>query len=163
MRLIALILILLFAGCARYTEPQLVTHPFEIEMTRNAVWTEGHEGYDPDLPGYHLTGDIATITLKPIAGELPDQLVLKITTSPGMRPNLEGFMVKSGDVAIQTFMGSELMQVNTPDSPRERIYWQTDDYFAFELADDAVLVIFQPKGMELLRRECVISWIDWYR
>lgn len=163
MRFIALILILLFAGCARDIEPRAVTNPFEIEMTRKAVWTEGHEGYDPDLPGYHLTGDIATITLKPVTGELPDNLVLKITTSPGMRPNLEGFMVKSGDVAIQTSMGSELMQVNTPDYPREGICWQMDDYFAFELADDAVLVIFQPKGMELLKAECVISWIDWYR
>jgi hypothetical protein len=46
---------------------------------------------DPDLPGYHVTGDIASIVLRPQLSLLPDKIVVAITTSPGMRPMLEDF------------------------------------------------------------------------
>ncbi len=40
---------------------------------------------------------------------------------------------------------------------------QTDTYFKFDVVGEEVHVTFLPPAMELLKVECKISWIDWYR
>jgi hypothetical protein len=40
---------------------------------------------------------------------------------------------------------------------------ETDAYLRFEIRDDAVRVTLLPRAIKLLRAECTISWIDWYR
>jgi hypothetical protein len=39
----------------------------------------------------------------------------------------------------------------------------TDTYLKFEICDDEMRVTLLPKAIELLRAECAVSWIDWYR
>jgi hypothetical protein len=143
--------------------------PFELSLGPKASWSASHEGYDPNLPGYHIAGDIASVTLRAGTGTLPCELVLVIQTSPGMAPMLENF----------TLVGSCVKLSGEPFNPDagityfERVgcsdEWQavagidTDAYFKFEICDDEVRVTLLPKAIRLSRAGCTISWIDWYR
>jgi len=81
----------LLAGCTFPLPFGAKADPFQVEFDGRAKWTEWHKGFDSDLPGYHVTGDIASIVLRPRPGRLPDKMVIAITTSPSMRPMLEHF------------------------------------------------------------------------
>jgi len=143
--------------------------PFELSLGPKASWSSGHEGYDPNLPGYHIVGDIASVTLHARAGPLPCELVLAIQTSPGMSPMLENFTLVSPCVKLR----GEPFNPNVGITYFERIgcsdEWralpnvETDAYLRFEIRDDEVRVTLLPKAIKLLRAECTISWIDWYR
>ncbi len=62
--------------------------PFQIVLGDKAEWSPQFEGYEPNLPGYHIVGDIASVTIRARADDLPEALILAIRTSPGMPPML---------------------------------------------------------------------------
>jgi hypothetical protein len=138
--------------------------PYRIVFDNRVQWTEGHEGFDPDLPGYHVTGDIARLILHPTNHPPPPTLVLAITPSPGMRPMLERFQVATADVEIDT-TSVEVVRV---ESVRDRRTGFTHEvqkgtYFTFEVVGQAVRVTLLPEALRRLDGALHISWIDWYR
>jgi hypothetical protein len=142
--------------------------PFEVSLGNRAKWSQQYEGYDPNLPGYHIVGDIASVTIRTRADDLPETLILAIRTSPGMPPMLENFTFAAPCVMLtgEPFKGAELDYFTRPNSLVE---WQgpskvqTDTYFKFDAVGDEVHVTFLPPAIRLLKVECKISWIDWYR
>lgn len=158
--------ILALAGCSTTKEPRMPEDPFEIVFVKKAQWTEGQEGYDANLPGYHITGDICIITLEPRAGRLPKKLTLAIRTTPTMKPNLEGFFVLGEDSALESSALTDLTHVRNPkgSTPFEPVAaMKTSKCFKYEIKDHEIHVTFLPPAMKLLRGKCEISWIDWYR
>jgi len=142
---------------------------FELMLGKKASWSQGREGYDPNLPGYHIVGDIASVTLRAKTDRLPCELVLAIQTSPGMPPMLENFTLVNPFVKLtgEPFNpDAGMMCFRKVDGSDE---WEPvpeiaiDAYLKFEICDDAVRVTFLRKAIELMRAECTILWIDWYR
>jgi hypothetical protein len=101
-RLVILGLVLSLGGCGVPHPRAEGPAPYRIEFDNRVRWTEGHEGIDPDLPGYHVTGDIARLILHPAGPPPPNGLVLAITPSSGMRPLLERFQIATADLEIDT-------------------------------------------------------------
>jgi len=142
--------------------------PFEISLGNRAKWSQQYKGYDPNLPGYHIVGDIASVTIRARTNDLPETLILAIRTSPGMPPMLENFTFAAPCVMLtgEPFKGAELDYFTRDNSS---IDWQgpskvqTGTYFKFGVFGDEVHVTFLPPAIELLKVECKISWIDWYR
>jgi hypothetical protein len=162
--LVIIAMALLLGGCSTPGVNSGGPAPFRIEFGERVSWTEGHEGFDPTLPGYHVTGDIASIVLHPTGHNPPETLILAITTSPGMRPMLEGFKVFTSDTEIDTalFDGLDYESVgNMGARLTHRVKKGT--HFKFDIVDKEVLVTFLPDAMPLLRGKCKVSWIDWYR
>jgi hypothetical protein len=143
--------------------------PFELLLGKEADWAEGHQGYDPNLPGYHLVGDIASVTLKALTDLLPDKLVVAIRTSPGMPPMLEDFTLGGPHVRLtgepfNPHAGLVLFErVDCSSQWRAMPEVDAGTYLFFEIAGDEVRVTFLPPAITLLKAECTISWIDWYR
>lgn len=141
--------------------------PFILRLPKTVAWTDGKpRGFDPGLPGYHFTGDIASVRLAPAQRKLPEKLVLAITTSPGAEPHLDHFRlsVRGGHIQVEPF--NEKVPTRVTWTGRERNafrYAETGTYFDFRVVGSEVLVIFKPAVMELLNSECMVSWIDWYR
>jgi hypothetical protein len=142
--------------------------PFQIILGDKAKWSPQFEGYDPNLPGYHIVGDIASVTMRARTDDLPEALILAIRTSPGMPPMLENFTFAAPCVMLkgEPFKGGELDYFARANSSVE---WQgrskvpIDTYFKFDVVGEEVHVTFLPPAIELLKVECKISWIDWYR
>jgi hypothetical protein len=158
--------------CVNYgdtADPDLSGAPFELTLGQRASWSQGHEGYDPNLPGYHIVGDIASVTLCATVDRLPCELVLAIQTSPGMAPMLENFTfisphVKLSGEPFNSDAGMMYFRRGGDSSEWEAVpELDADAYFKFEIRDDEVHVTFLPQAIGLLRAECMISWIDWYR
>jgi hypothetical protein len=149
-------------------DPRAAQEPLEIALGRRAQWPATHEGFDPNLPGYHIVGDIASATLRPRKDDLPDRLILAIQTSQGGTAMLESFTFAAPCVMIsgEPFKGAGLTMSGRTDST---LPWQpepdgrADEYFTFEITGDEVHITFLPPALELLRTECKLSWIDWYR
>lgn len=141
--------------------------PFLLHLPRTVSWTPGcREGFDEELSGYHVTGDIASLRLRPARQDLPDRLVLAITTSPGMKPHLDHFRLTmiGGHIQLEPF--NEQTQARVTWTNRENntfAYVEKETYFDFAVVGNAVHVTFKPEAMELLKGECAVSWIDWYR
>ena len=159
---------LIVTGCRTRDNGATQVDPFAITFVKGAGWTQGYQGFDPKLPGYHLTGDIAEIRTRLQSEKLPETIVLAIRTSPAMRPNLESFVLSNKDTVIDTalFNGTGLELVKDPKSktPAEPVAKvKQGTYFRFAVVGEQVQVTFMPKAMELLREEYEISWIDWYR
>ncbi len=160
-----------FAALARSwrVDVGFVATPFELTLGKKAGWHEDYKGYDPCLPGYHLVGGIASVSLRALTDELPDRLVLTIRTSPGMHPMLESF----------TLAGPHARLSGAPFNPNVGLIYyrrvacseqweavpdvKVDGWLTFEIAGDEVRVTLGPAALDLLRTECIISWIDWYR
>lgn len=148
--------------------PDSMREPFEVALSTRARWSPRHAGYDPNLPGYHIVGDIASATLRTQTDGLPGRLVLAIQTSPGGTPMLEGFTFEAPCVMISggPFKGAGLTVYGRADSS---LPWQADPgipadrYFNFGIIDDEVRITFLSAAVELLRMQCKLSWIDWYR
>lgn len=155
---------LLATGCRTQNVSSDELAPFHIEFGRNAKWTEGHEGYDADLPGYHITGDIASIVMTPTGHNPPKTLVLAITTSSGMRPMLENFEAVTSGSEIDTalFNGLDYESVGNKETG-VGYRAKRGTHFKFDVVDKEVRVTFLPEAMPLLRGKCKVSWIDWYR
>lgn len=145
--LLSLAIAALLAGCTAPSHRATPIDPFQVDFHGRARWTEGHKGFDPDLSGYHVTGDIASIVLRPRSAQLPDTMVIAITTSPGMRPRLEHFKVSTKDVTLSLAL------------PAVR----KGGYFQMTVLGKEVLVTFLPKAMALLEGDITITWIDYYR
>jgi hypothetical protein len=145
-----------------------VEEPFEIVLGKKAQWPKGQEGYDPNLPGYHLVGDIASVTLRARTAEPPDKLVLVIRNWPSATPMLENFtltcpLLKLSGEPFNTGQ-FEHFQRSTPQAKWEFVSLvPVEEYCIFEIAGDEIHVTFLPRAIELLSDECEVSWIDWYR
>jgi len=143
--------------------------PFELILGKGASWTQGHEGYDPNLGGYHIVGDIASVTLRAKMGSRPCKLVLAIQTSPGMAPMLENFTLVgpfaklSGEPFNPDAGMTYFRKISGSDGWEAVPEIDADVYCRFEICDDEVRVTFLPPAIGLLRAACTISWIDWYR
>ena len=141
---------------------------FNIRLVRGVKWTSDTLRLDPRLPGYHLSGGIGVVELQ-IASEVShDRLVLDITTSSGMKPNLESFTLGWGDTLLKVapFGASSLADVIVKNANgRWKTIFQRDrqDYFEFQRRDSTVKVSFLPAALQFMKRECTITWIDWYR
>jgi hypothetical protein len=162
--LVIILMALLSGGCSTVNVSSDGRAPFQIEFGERVRWTEGHEGFDPKLSGYHVTGDIASIVLYPTGHNPPKTLILAITTSPGMRPMLEGFKVSALDTVIETalFDGTDYESVGSMGT-RSTHRVKKGTHFKFDIVDKEVRVTFLPEAMALLRGKCKVSWIDWYR
>jgi len=151
------------------TDPISAKEPFKLVLGKRAAWAQGRQGYDPNLPGYHLSGDIASITLQVRTENLPDRLVLTIRTSAGMPAMLENFTLAGSHVKLSGEPFNEqvgltyLTRINCSDAWTAMPEVNTDGYLTFEIVRGEVRVTFLPKAIELLRTRCTISWIDWYR
>jgi hypothetical protein len=145
-----------------------VAEPFEIALGKKAQWPKGQEGYDPNLPGYHLVGDIASVTLRALTTETPDRLVLAIRNWPSATPMLENFtltcpLLKLSGEPFNTGR-FEHFQRSTPQAKWEFVALvPVEEYCTFEIVGDEIFVTFLPRAIELLSDECEVSWIDWYR
>lgn len=161
---------LLVAGCKSIdaSSQKAMQEPFKLTLVKRARWSPEHKGYDPDLPGYRIVGDIASITLNPQTKKIPKKLVLVIQTSPGMPPMLENFTLAAPEITISAALPNhqKLAEVRDPKSSKP---WKAteqvakDTYFHFEVVGDRVHVTLLPEAMKLLAGQCKISWIDWYR
>jgi hypothetical protein len=142
--------------------------PLRIQLGKGASWAGEPNAYDPNLPGYHVVGDIASLTMRARIDNLPTKLVLAIQTSPGMAPMLENFTFTAPCLRIQ---GEPFGTAGLACSTRSNstLLWQDaptvdpKSYFTFAIVAGEVRITFQPKAIELLRTECTVSWIDWYR
>jgi hypothetical protein len=120
------------------------------------------------LPGYHIVGDIASVALRARIDNLPNKLILAIETSPDMPPMLENFTFAAPCIMLsgEPFKGTELTYSTRANST---MLWEggskvgADTYFKFDIVGDEVHVTFLPLAIQLLKTECKISWIDWYR
>ena len=153
---------LLLAGCA--TRPaDIWERPFEVTLGKGAHWTEGHEAFDSKLPGYHITGGIASITLEPRSDIVPRLLTLVIRTT-GDEPMLEHFEVKIDDRKFQTSLHGREGPTRILNEKGELLVTvQRGTYVRFSARDDAVHVTFTEGARPYLREKTTISWIDWYR
>jgi len=142
-----------------------VVEPFEIEFNKGAIWTEGYDKFDTKLPGYHVSGDIATIVLRNRTTQMLNKWVLAITTSKGMMPPmLEGFQVSTRDFHIKMEPFNVLILTEVTDlktGTQRRV--NKGEYFQFQIVGNQVFVTFLPKVMALLEGDIKISWVDWYR
>jgi hypothetical protein len=85
-----------------------------------------------------------------------------------MQPNLESFTLGWGDTLLKVapFVPGSLSDViakNTEGRWKTVSQRDTQDYFEFQRRDSTVTVSFLPAALLLMRRECTITWIDWYR
>jgi hypothetical protein len=97
-----------------------------------------------------------------------DRLCLEIWTSPGMPPNLEEFMLTWWDTLIRAsaFGDSSMSEVitkNTDGRWKTISQMETKSRFSFERGDSSVTVCLLPEALGLMKTECKVSWIDWYR
>lgn len=159
-----------FARLARRwrLEPGAAQEPLDITLSKRAKWSPLHAGYDPNLPGYRVVGDIASVTLRAQINDLPSRLILAIQTSPGMIAMLEGFTFTAPCIMVngEPFGQAGLAVYRRADSSRP---WQlepgvpADALFTFAIVGDEVRITFLPAAIELLRMPCKLSWVDWYR
>ena len=85
-----------------------------------------------------------------------------------MPPMLEHFTFTAPCVALtgEPFKDDQLDYFTRINSALE---WQgptkvqAGTYFNFDVVGDEVRITFLPPAIELLKVECKISWIDWYR
>jgi hypothetical protein len=160
-----------FAWLADWWQTDMTStrEPFKLVLGKRAAWAQGQEGHDPNLPGYHLVGDTASITLQARTENLPDRLVLTIRTSPGMPAMLENFTLAGSHVKLSGEPFNDQVgltyftRVDCSDAWTAMPDISTDGYFTFETVGGEVRVTFLPKAIELLKARCTISWIDWYR
>ncbi|MFN0125116.1 MAG: hypothetical protein ACKV19_00320 [Verrucomicrobiales bacterium] len=136
--------------------------PFELTFVRRLAAAESAPVWDPKLPGYRLDAEIATVKIRPLAGHRPEKLVLRIRTSAGMPPMLEGFSLQAPGRKVSTGlkMTTEEIQTGATPGPTEL---KERSYFAMKVVGKEVEVIFLPKAMKLLKDECIVTWVDWYR
>jgi len=142
--------------------------PFALRLPPTVQWTRNHmKGFDPALPGYHLTGDIATFRLTPADEKPPPVFVLAITTNPSGKPHIDRFRLSVSGVHIEC-------EPFNPQNPPTRItsrnrernsfqYAEPGTYFSFAIEGNEVHVTLKPTVLKIMQGECFISWIDRYR
>ncbi len=149
-----------------------LTSPFEITLVGKTKFAAGHDGFDPALPGYHLVADIGAINLTPRkAGadaekvRVAETLVLRIATSPGMPPMLEGFTITSERGTLQTFLSKEGPPADTEirgkDGKTQIV--SNPRYIEMKVVGKEVEVRLLPPALDWLQNGGKIQWVDWYR
>ena len=159
-RPVLLALLLGLTGCLRLIAPQ---GSFSVTMDSRVQW-DGVAGYDAALSGYHFKGGIGAVTLDPL-GRTARKMVLEIRTSPGQPPKLEGFVVETPALILQTASAEQVDTVEYKPAKGGAMYskgWKRD-YFDFQCTEKTVRVTFKPGVLQLMRGRCRISWVDWYR
>jgi hypothetical protein len=154
----------LLAGCSA-SGAGTGDDPYDIRLLKGVEWVEGREGFRPELPGYVLESQIGSIALKAAHANPPDRLILLIRTSPAHRPNLEGFTFTTSERTFSTspFSPSAIVEVRDAASTRVAGSVPLNAYFEFTIEGEFVRVMFLPSATELMREECLVSWVDWYR
>ena len=146
--------------------------PFDVELLRKTSFAPGRDGFDPALPGYHLVADIGGIKLTPrkapvdaTTHRVTDVLILRIATSPGMPPMLEGFTITSERGSLQTFLSKEGPPADTEIRARDgkTQIVSSPRYVEMKVVDKTVEVRLLPPAMEWLKNGGTIQWVDWYR
>jgi predicted outer membrane repeat protein len=142
--------------------------PLRIRLGKGASWAGEPNVYDANIAGYRVVGEIASLTMRARIDGLPTKLVLAIQTSPGMAPMLENFTFTAPCLRIQGEpFGTSGLACST--RANSTLPWQdapavdSNSCVTCAIVGDEVHVTFQPKAIELLRTECSVSWIDWYR
>lgn len=145
--------------------------PFEITLAGRTKFAAGREGFDPALPGYHLVADIGTINVSPRKVDASDKariaetLVLRIATSPGMPPMLEGFTITSERGTLQTFLSKEGKPADTEirgkDGKTQIV--ASPRYVEMKVVGKEVEVRLLPPALDWLKNGGTIQWVDWYR
>jgi len=155
---------LVFSGC-KSADGGAGDPPYQLRMVKGVDWIEGKEGYRPDLPGFVLSSDIGTVALQAAHPGGPDRLVLLIRTSPGQRPNLEGFTFTTPARTFETspFSHAATVTVLEKGKPAAAGRVPLPAYFDFRVEGEYVRVTFLPSATELMTEECEVSWVDWYR
>ncbi len=161
---LAICCMLMLSACRAKGPSGDAGEPFAVALGECTSWTEGRSGYDPDLPGYHITGGIASISLRPTGYPSPDHLVLAIATSPGGRPMLESFNVSTEGTVIHSALFNGLDYDLAMDKQgREVGRSKRGELFSYEVVGKEVHVTFKPKAMKLLAGPCTVGWIDRFR
>lgn len=157
---------LLTAGVSTLAEDEAAAGksrpPFEVTFVRRLPAAESAPVWDPKLPGYRLDAGIATVKIRPLAGQRPEKLVLRIRTSAGMPPMLEGFSLQAPGRTVSTGLKLTTEEIQTGATPG-RTEVKARSYFEIKVVGKEVEVVFLPKAMKLLEHECTITWVDWYR
>ena len=168
--IIVIVLVVALFGCGPPSTLQthIDTDAFDLELVQGAKWKTGTGGFDPSLPGYRLSGGIGTIKLTRIPGMDVSPFSVEIWTSPANSPHLDMFSFAWGDTLVRTPVPSvnDSCDINARNSEGQ---WKTIDqraaheFFNFQIRDSAIEVAILPAALRLVKRECTISWIDWYR
>jgi hypothetical protein len=159
MRTVATCCVLMLSACGAKEAARDPGEPFTIELGKCASWTDGREGYDPDLPGYHISGGAASITLRSTGMPTPEHLVLAIAIS-----NLEVFNMSTGDRAIRSYLSKGLVRLQViAQQGREISRSKRGDFFTCEVVGKEMHVTFESKAMTLFAKPCTVTWIDFTR
>lgn len=154
-----------FAGGCRSTEAGAGESAYEIRLIKGVEWYAGREGYRPELPGFVLKSEIGTVAIRAARPDAPDRLVLLIRTTAAQRPNLEGFTFSPPGRSFSTspFSQSAAIEVREAGKSVSTGRVPLHAYFEFAVEGEFVRVTFLPSATELMREECQVSWVDWYR
>jgi hypothetical protein len=160
--------LLSLAGCTSVSSrnDNVLAPSFELIFHKGVTWSDNHKGFDPTLPGFHVVGSVGEIVLRPITEKLPEEFILAIRTSPGVLPMLESFTLVSPDTILESvpFDGSTTVWNAKGDRQKDILSKvAAGTYFQFEIVGDEVYVSFLTRGISLLKEECKIRWVDWYR
>ncbi|MDT8389918.1 MAG: hypothetical protein RRC34_05355 [Lentisphaeria bacterium] len=161
-----------FAGCATAPETAPIRYtwekhgPFAVRLNAGVTWTSRHpRGFDPALPGYHLSGDIASFRITPAADQPPERFVLAITT-PGREKHLDLFRLSFSGISIECEPFNDRTPTRITATDRQRNTAQNvpkGTFFDVEVKGKEIHVTFKPTVIKLMRGECSVSWIDRYR
>jgi len=153
----------LFAFSCSGSRDVVSLEPFEVTLSRTVTWKDNQPRFDSTLPGFHFVGGVGEVRIRPRSTILPEKLIFAIETSPGMRPNLESFNVESPDSVVDSVPFRGPTRVSQKNGKGEIGRLANEAYFLFESTENEIRVTFQPRAMSLLRKECTIRWVDWYR
>ena len=121
-------------------------------------WTRGREGYDPALPGFHITskGPIGFIVLRSRNKTPPEKLVLAIDSQTGTG----NFALWNDDI---TLVVSEKTTAVYGPKPEHKSMGtvNTERYFKIEHEGRVARFTLMPEAMKLLAKRCTIRWGVW--
>ena len=149
-------------------KPPKTTQPFDVNFAPRAVLIERKFlRFDAKLPGYQISSGIDSIQIRPRNSvKIPPNFVLELHTG-----GLEHFELKNEKIWIKKDGDGLLVARNLSFSPQNSAQiWENTQrvpittYFSIrEKKPGVFLVDFAPQALELLRRECTFSWINFYR
>ena len=76
---------------------------------------------------------------------------------------LEGFSLGDHDSIVHTGLGQQAEEVQRPLRDKAPTTVKAGTYFEMKVVGKEVHVTFLPQAMEMLKKECTLSWVDWYR
>jgi len=141
---------------------------YGVTFVRGVTYREGYAGYQADLPGFRVVGDIASLRLDRISDRASGPLVLGIRA--GGRPMLEHFEAAAADgswaISGSFFDGTGEMDVQTPttDGKATMVHRApANTYLRMDIVGDEVRLTLKPALLEQLGEQFTVRWIDYYR